>query len=122
MRRGLIVLLGVALLAGPAGAFAASLGIVPGALGAGQVAVTSCDSDFSADYTTVSGNVTAVSVTGIAAPCAGGALSLTLTNGAGTSVGSGGPVGVSGGSANVSISATPDAEVVAGIRVSIEGP
>lgn len=122
MRRALILLLGAAILAGPAGALAASLGDITGTLGVGQARVTACDTAFGADYTTVSGNVTGVTVTGIASECVGGALSVTLTNGAGTAVGSGGPVTVSGGSAPVLVSATPDADVVAGIRISIEGP
>ena len=122
MRRGLILILAVTLFAGPAGAFAASLGGISGTLGAGQGGVTSCDTTFGVNYTTVSGNVTSVSVTGIAAGCAQGALSLVLSNSAGASIGSGGPVTISGATANVSISATPDADLVTGIRISIEGP
>lgn len=122
VRRTLISTLLALLLTSPVVAVAASLGTVTGGLSAGQSSVTACDTGFGDTYTTVSGNVTAVTVTGIAAECAGGALALTLTNGAGTAVGSGGPVTVSGGTANVSISATPDADVVAGIRISIEGP
>jgi hypothetical protein len=115
-------LFAAAVCVGPAGAVAASLGNIAGNLGAGSAPVAACDTDFGAAYTTVSGNVTGVNVTGIAAQCAGGALSVTLTNGAGTALGSGGPATISGTSANVSISATPDADLVGGIRVSIEGP
>lgn len=122
VRRTLISTLLALLLTSPVVAVAASLGTVTGDLGAGQSSITACDTGFGVTYTTVSGNVTAVTVTGIAAECAGGALALTLTNGAGTAVGSGGPVTVSGGNATVSISATPDADVVAGVRISIEGP
>jgi hypothetical protein len=122
VRRGLILLLAVTVFAGPAGAVAASLGGITGTLGAGQTSVTACDTGFGATYTTVSGNVTAVSVTGIDGACVGGALSVRLTNSGGTSVGNGGPVTVSGGTATVSIGAAPDADLVAGIRVSIEGP
>ena len=110
------------MLAGPAGSFAASLGGIGGTLGAGGASVAACDADFGTVYTTVGGNVTAVQVTGIAAACDGGALSVTLTNAAGTAIGSGGPATISGTSASVSISATPDGELVAGLRVSIEGP
>lgn len=115
-------MLAMAVCAGPAVAVAASLGTITGTLGAGGASVAECDTDFGAGYTTVSGNVTAVNVTGIAAQCVGGALSVTLTNSAGTAMGSGGPVTISGASANVSISGSPDGDLVAGLRVSIEGP
>jgi hypothetical protein len=122
VRRVLILLLGAVVFVGPAGAVAASLGVSPGGFGSGQAAVTACDGDFGTVYTTVSGNVTSVSVTGIAGACAGGALTVALTNSAGTAIGSGGPVTVSGGAAAVSIAGAPDGELVAGIRISIEGP
>jgi len=118
----LILIFAAAVCAGPATSFAASLGGIGGALGAGGASVAACDSAFGAVYTTVSGNVTAVQLTGIAAACEGGVLSVTLADDAGTAVGSGGPATISGTNASVSISATPDAELVAGLRVSIEGP
>jgi hypothetical protein len=122
VRLALILMLAAVVLAGPIGALAASLNVT-GSLGAGNNSVAACDTSFGATYTTVSGNVTAVNVTGIAPECVGGALSLTLTNAAGTSLGSGGPATISGTSANVSISSgTPDGDLVAGLRISIEGP
>jgi hypothetical protein len=121
VRLALILALAAAVLAGPIGALAASLNVT-GTLGAGSNSVAACDTSFGDSYTTVSGNVTAVNVTGIAPECVGGALSVRLTNSAGTSLGSGGPTTVSGTSANVSISGSPDGDLVAGIRISIEGP
>jgi hypothetical protein len=121
VKRALILIFAVVVFAGPAASFAASLGI-GGTLGAGGASVSSCDADFGADYTTVSGNVTAVQVTGIAAACAGGALSVKLTNASGTAIGSGGPATISGASTNVSMSTTADADLVTGLRISIEGP
>lgn len=121
MRLALIVMLAAAVLAGPVRALAASLNIT-GTLGAGDNSVAACDTSFGTTYTTVSGNVTAVDVTGIAPECVGGALSVTLTDSAGTALGSGGPATVSGASTNVSIAGGPDGDVVAGIRISIEGP
>jgi hypothetical protein len=121
VRLALILVLAAAVLAGPIGALAASLNVT-GTLGAGNSSVAACDTSFGDSYTTVSGNVTAVNVTGIAPECVGGALSVRLTNSAGTSLGSGGPATVSGTSANVSISGSPDGDLVAGLRISIEGP
>lgn len=122
MKRALILIFAAVVFAGPAASFAASLGGISGTIGAGGASVAACDSDFGTVYTTVSGNVTAVQVTGIAAACAGGALSVRLTNAAGTAIGSGGPVTISGASATVSMSTTADGDLVTGIRISIEGP
>jgi hypothetical protein len=121
VRLALILVFAAAVFAGPIVALAASLNITS-SLGAGNNAVASCDTSFGATYTTVSGNVTAVDVTGIASQCIGGALSVTLTNTAGTALGSGGPATVSGATRSVSISGSPDGDLVTGIRISIEGP
>jgi hypothetical protein len=122
VRLALVGLMAAAVIAGPVGAFAASLNIT-GSIGAGSNSVAACDTSFGANYTTVSGNVTAVDVTGIAAACIGGALSVTLTDASGASLGSGGPATIAGTTRSVSISSgTPDGDVVAGIRISIAGP
>jgi hypothetical protein len=103
-------------------ASASSLGLGADSLGAGNVAVAACDGDgFSPSYTTVGGNVTTVTVGGIDGACAGGALSVTLTDG-GVALASGGPVTVAGASAVVSLSPQPDAELVDGIHVLVNGP
>lgn len=63
-------------------------------LAVGETSVAECDDAQTARYATESGQVTAVTIGGIADPaCAGGRLSVTLTAG-GTSVASGGPVAI----------------------------
>ena len=105
-------------------AAAASLGgLITHELGAGSASVTSCDGDgVTASYTVASGNVTQVTISGIAAACSGGQLRLTLANSSGTSIGTGGPVTVSATSHAVSVSPTPAAASVAGLHVVIVGP
>ena len=113
----------------PVVAWAASLGLTGSDLGAGTVAVVACDNAFTYTFSTLGGNVTSVTVGGIADPaCEGGSLSLSLTNSAGDQIGSGGPQTVAtdgdelDDSAVVTIAAQPDGEIVAGVRVVIEGP
>jgi hypothetical protein len=112
-------------------AFAASLGgLSADDLGGGSDTVESCDSDgFTPSYTTSAGNVTAVTVGGIADPgCEGGMLSVTLTDSAGTGIGSGGPQTVStdgdvlDNSTAVSLSPQPAASQVTHIHVAVTGP
>ena len=112
-------------------AFAASLGgLSAGQLGAGDAVVSACDSDgFSVSYTTSSGNVTAVNVSGIADPgCEGGDLSVTLADASGAAVGSGGPQTVAAdgdttdNSMTVTLSPTPAASVVTAVHVVVAGP
>src|SRR5437016_13776748 len=78
-----------------------------GRLGGGNLAVSSCDSTGVAAGYVVSATetVTAVTVDGIAPNCEGGAVSVTLANGAGTTIGTGGPVTIpaSGNSAADSV-------------------
>jgi hypothetical protein len=111
-------------------AHAATLGgLLPESLGAGGVVVTACDDDgFTADYTTSAGNVTAVTVGGIADPgCEGGVLRVTLTNGS-TSIAGGGPVTIptdpdtADNSVTVALSPAPSAAQVTGIHVAVVGP
>lgn len=121
----------VLLLVGTVAALATTLGgVTARGLAAGSAPVLPCDPDgFDVAYTTVSGNVTAVEVNGIADPdCEGGLLSLTLVDGSATSIGGGGPqaVPVDGDSAansmSVPISPQPDALQVAGVHLTIVGP
>jgi hypothetical protein len=79
-------------------------------------------------YTTSAGNVTAVTVNGIADPgCEGGALSVTLANGT-ASVGSAGPqivpvdAGTIDNSITVNVSPQPAASTVNRVHVAITGP
>lgn len=86
-----LALLGTAALVVPAAA--TMLGGDGGRLLAvGQTSIAECDDAQTVRYATVGGQVTAVTIGGIADPaCAGGRLSVTLTAG-GASVAGGGPV------------------------------
>ena len=129
LRLALLALLVVALL-GARFALAATLGGASSTrVGADNAAVTGCDTAFTETYTTSGGNVTSVSIAGIADPtCEGGALSVTLTDSSGVSIASGGPVTIpTDGDAldntvNVSVSPQPAAENVANLNISITGP
>ena len=111
-------------------AFAASLGLSSGRLGAGDAVVSACDTNgFTVSYTTSGGNVASVGVSGIADPgCEGGRLSVTLANASGTAVGSGGPQTVAtdgdttDNSMTIALSPTPAASVVARVHVVVTGP
>lgn len=103
-----------------------------GSVGVGNnnATVTACDTNgITAGFTTVAGNVTTVTVDGLADPaCEGGALRLTLADSANASLGSGGPTtiptdaGVVDNSVPVTISPQPGATLVANLHVVIEGP
>ncbi len=104
-------------------ASAATMPVVTAPVGNGSAAVTTCDSDgFTASgFTTSGGKVTGVTLTGIAPACAGGQLSVTLTQGS-TSVATGGPVTVSVTSATVGVTGSPDAWTVDGMHAVVVGP
>jgi hypothetical protein len=121
----------LAVLAVASVAAAASLGGVgSSALSAGDGAIAACDPDgFTVAYTTSAGNVTAVTVSGIADPgCDGGALSVTVTDAGGVGVAGAGPltIPVDGDSVDnslaVSVSPQPLAETPAGVEIAIAGP
>ena len=126
-----LVALVVVVLATTTTAFAAGLGgLFAGDVSGGSDTVVACDSDgFGTTYTTSSGTVTAVTVTGIEDPgCEGGSLRVTLANGSNTAVGSGGPQTIptdgdtTANSVTVSISPQPATTQVARVHVSITGP
>ena len=130
MRRGVVwaALCGVAALAG--GAAAAPLVLGSGKVGAGTTAVGRCDTDgFTHAYTTSRGNVTSVTVGGLADPgCEGGTIHVTVTSSSGDSIASGGPqaipvdAGTVDNSVTISTSPQPSATQVAGIHIVVEGP
>jgi hypothetical protein len=124
MVRVALILIVLAAVAASVPGFATTVGLTPDTLGNGNAGVSTCDTSFTYTYTTVGGNVTSVNVGGIADPtCTGGSLQLTLTNGAGASLGGGGPVTIpAGGSVAVPTSTPVDGELVAGARVAIVGP
>jgi hypothetical protein len=111
-------------------AFASGLGpLGSGAVGENAAGISRCDGDgFTiASYTTSGGDVTQAVVGGIAEPaCAGGELSLTLTDASGASIGSGGPVTVPSmadpGSVAVPLTVQPYAGDVAGFHAVVVGP
>jgi hypothetical protein len=111
-------------------AFASGLGpLGVDAVGAASAGIARCDPDgFTiVSYTTSGGDVTQAVVGGIAEPaCAGGQLSLTLTDAGGAAIGSGGPVAVPSaadpGSAAVPLTVQPYAGDVAGFHAVVVGP
>ena len=123
MKRSLL-LAALALAATATVAAAASLGGVGGgAVGAGDATVAACDNGFTVSYTTVGGNVTAVTVGDIAAACAGGSLRVTVTDAGGSSIAAGGPQTLTADdSTTVSVSPQPLAEDAAAVDISIVGP
>jgi hypothetical protein len=105
---------------------AASMPTSSSRLSGATATVQTCDANgFGFRYATdSSGQITAVTVDGIAAACAGGALRLTLTSN-GASVGQGTatlPATGFSGSVVVSIAPTPAADQVTAADAVIEGP
>jgi hypothetical protein len=129
VRRHPRILLVAAVLGAASVAFAATLGpLTPSSVGSTSGNVNPCDTDgFTITYTTSRGNVTQATIGGIKEPaCAGGSLSLALTDASGASIGSGGPVTVpttsDPGSVSVPLAVQPYAGNVAGFQVVIVGP
>ena len=111
-------------------ASAASLGgVTTPALGAGSASVARCDTAFTISYGVENGLVDTVTVSGIADPaCEGGAMSVTLVNASGSSIGTGGPTTVptdgdtSNNSVTLTVAAQPSAGAVAAVEVLVVGP
>jgi hypothetical protein len=131
MRRVIVLILTTGTLASLCVASAAAVGGISGdPFGAGDAPITACDATgFTLAYTTVGGNLTAVTVNGIADPgCEGGGLSVTITNASGTSIASGGPQGITADGDTVDnsialpVSPNPAAEQVSGYHISLVGP
>jgi hypothetical protein len=130
MRRLIALTLGATSLGSSFFASATGLGVTSPPVSAGSAALARCDANgFSLAYTTSGGNVTSVTVNGVADPgCEGAEMSLTLTNAAGASIASGGPrtVPTDGdgldNSVGVAVSPNPAAEQVSGYQVSVVGP
>lgn len=127
--------IGVAIIAGAAalgvvGASAASLGgLTSNSLGADTAVVGSCDSDgvtltYTNSYDAALGRyqTTSVGVTGIAAPCAGKSLSLTLKDSGGVALGSGTVASIVGTSATIALAGSgANANAVVGAAAVISG-
>ena len=121
----------VALMLSAGVAAAATFGGVSGsALSAGDGAIVACDPDsLTTLYTTTAGNVTAVTVGGLADPgCEGASLSLTVIDATGAAIASGGPqtiptdAGVVDNGIVVAVSPNPLAEAPAAVKIVIAGP
>ena len=101
---------------------ASSLVVAPRSLGTSSTAVAQCDTDGFDVVQNLSGsNVVSVTVSQIAAACAGGTLSVTLDNGSTSSSGSATVPG-GGGSMTVSLSSAVAADDAGEIDVSVSGP
>jgi hypothetical protein len=111
-------------------ASAATLGgLLAPAISAGEAVVQGCDASMGLVYTTSGGDVTAVTVSGIADPaCSGGVLSLVVLDANGTAIASAAPVAVpsDAGTADdvvtVAVSPHPPAELVEGVALQVLGP
>ncbi len=126
-RRGAVVLLGIGAF-GLAAASAASLGgLTTGSLGADNAAVASCDTDGvtlaygTPTYDATSGvyRVSTATVSGIAAPCIGKTVYVTLADSAGASLGGGSGTLASGTSLTVTLSTSASAKAVTNAAVAI---
>ncbi len=107
-------------------AFAASLSVATEPSAGGTSTIASCDADGFTFKPTLDGSqrITSVTISGIATPCAGGLLRLTLVNGS-TSVGSGTatlPSSGFTGFASVTIAALPASSSVTAVYSAVEGP
>jgi hypothetical protein len=123
-RRLILSALAATIVVGMVVASAASLAMSPGSLQADNSSVAACDTSvpkFTHSFTTSGGNVTQVTVGDIDPACTNGQLSVRLTDGS-ASIGSGGPVTVTGPSHNVAIPAQPAATSVGGIHILVLGP
>ena len=89
----------------------------------GSATVAACGSlaGVVTDFTISNGTVTSVILTSIPGTCNGGSLTATVTN-AGTSLGAGGPVTVTSGSATVPISPAAPTGSVSHVRIVVVGP
>jgi hypothetical protein len=111
-------------------ASAASLGgLDPDRLTGGQGTVASCDSAVSVSYATQGGNITSVTVGGIADPaCEGGSLTVQALNSSNTSISGAGPATVTtdadtgDNTVTLGLSPQPNAEQVSATAVSITRP
>lgn len=89
-----------------------------------NASVSSCGSlsGISQTWTMVDGVITSIALSSIPAGCNGGTLSLTLVNSSNTSVGSVGPVTVTGTSQTLTPTGSPDATTVSTSYISVTGP
>lgn len=100
-------------------------GVSSSLLGSGTAPVAPCDGDgFTVTHVLTGSTVTDVTVSGIHADCAAGALSVALTDAVDAEVSSGGPGTVpgGGGAVTVAISPTIDVSAFTNHHIRIVGP
>jgi hypothetical protein len=105
-------------------------GVTTTKVGSNAAVIPRCDADgFTPSYTTSGGNITSVTVSGIADPgCEGGGLKLSIVDSAGASLASGGPQTIPtdgdtvDNSVTVNVSPQPAAASASGVHVSVVGP
>ncbi len=126
-RRGAVVLLGLGAV-GLAAASAASLGgLTTGSLGADNGAVASCDTNGvtvaygTPAYDAAAGlyKITTATVSGIAAPCVGRTVYVTVADSGGASLGGGSAVLASGTAVTVTLSTSASAKAIVSSAVAI---
>jgi hypothetical protein len=131
MRRTILWWTTAAVASATAGAaFGAPLGAVSAKVSTADAVVAQCDADgFTHAYTTVHGDVTAVTISGLADPaCEGGTLQVAVTDALGAAIAQAGPLtipadaGTADNSVVLATSLQPSATLVAGIRVVVSGP
>lgn len=129
--RAFVITLIIAAVAPLAFAAANSLGgLSTTKVGSGNSVIAACDANgFTPSYTTSGGNITSVTVSGIADPgCEGGSLKLSVVDSAGVSLASGGPLTIPtdadtiDDTVTVTVSPQPSAASAAGVHMSVVGP
>jgi hypothetical protein len=107
-------------------ALAAPLVVGASRVGSGNTPVTACDTDgFTHTYATSGGDVTSITVGGIASPaCNGGSMRVTVTDASGAALASAGPQTIGSGATSITLATSPQASaaLVAGVNIAIAGP
>ena len=113
-----------AVLAVPSSAMAGGLSPTSKKVIGANANVTSCGSlsGMTISWTTVDGLVSSIALGSIPPACTGGSLSLTLVNSSNTSIGTVGPVTITGASQTLTPTGSPDATTVNTAYASVVGP
>jgi hypothetical protein len=123
-RLSVLAMAGAVMLVMPSTAFAAGATANTATVVGASATVTSCGSlsGMSISWTVTANVVTSIALASIPSACNGASLSLTLVDASNASLGSVGPVTVSGTSMSLTPSGTPTATSVANSYVSMVGP
>lgn len=113
-----------AILAVPSSAMAGSTTATSKKVVSANASVSSCGSlsGMTTSWTVVDGIVSSIALGSIPSACNGGSLSLTLANSSNTSLGTVGPVTITGTSQTLTPTGSPDATTVSTAYVSVVGP